>query len=102
MAGNPTPGPWLVYFDQASSAGDEKNLYVLENETDHYLKTHAANARLMSAAPDMLSALKGLIAAANHMSPFGSEASVKNIRLAGKYMEAVKVAETAIAKAEGK
>lgn len=54
---------------------------------------------LVAAAPDLRAALKGLIAASGHMSPFGGEASVKGVRLAGKYMEALDAANAALAKA---
>jgi hypothetical protein len=55
----------------------------------------------MAAAPDLGAALEGLLAASQHVSPFGGESSVKAVRLAGKYMEAVDAAERAIKKAKG-
>jgi hypothetical protein len=45
-------------------------------------------AHMLAGAPDMLAALKGLIEASGHISPFGPEPSVKAVRLAGKYMAA--------------
>lgn len=60
----------------------------------------AANARLIAAAPDLLKALQTLMGSAAHMSPFGSVASVKNVRLAGKYMEAFDAATAAIKRVE--
>lgn len=55
-----------------------------------------------STEQELLSALKGLIQASGHMSPFGGTASVANVRLAGKYMKALDFAQAAIAKAEAK
>ena len=51
------------------------------------------------AARALLAALEGLLAASGHMSPFAGEASVKGVRLAGKYMEAHDAALAAIAQA---
>jgi hypothetical protein len=43
-------------------------------------------------------ALTNLIKASGHMSPLGGEASVKNVRLAGKYMEALVAARALLPK----
>lgn len=48
---------------------------------------------------ELVEALAGLIAASGHMSPFGSEASVKNVRLAGRYMAAIDRANAVLKKA---
>lgn len=44
-------------------------------------------------------ALENLINASGHMSPFGTEATVKNVRLAGKYMQALDAARAALTNA---
>lgn len=51
---------------------------------------------------DLLKALKGLMAASGHMSPFGNDPSVMNIRRAGKYMAAFDAATAAIARVEAR
>ena len=67
-------------------------------------KTHAlpCECTRCELATTLLAALRGLIDASGHMSPFGPEPSVKNVRLAGKYMGALDRARSAIKAAEGK
>ena len=52
--------------------------------------------RLRKINAELAASLRGLIKASQHMSPFGGEASVKGVRLAGKYMEALDRAEAAL------
>jgi hypothetical protein len=54
--------------------------------------------RLTAERDTLRAALKALIEASGHMSPFGGEASVKNVRKAGKYMKALEAAEAALEK----
>ena len=53
---------------------------------------------LQSLADELATALRGLMKASQHMSPFGTESSVKNVRLAGKYMAAHDKATAVLAK----
>jgi phage shock protein A len=48
---------------------------------------------------ELTTALENLIGAMGHMSPFGSDASVRNVRLAGKFMAALDRAKTSLARA---
>lgn len=50
---------------------------------------------------ELLAALKGLIAASGHMSPFGDGKTVQTVRKASAYMAALEAAERVIAKVEG-
>lgn len=54
----------------------------------------------VSPCEEMRVALKNLIDASGHVSPFGYERSVKSIRAAAKYMKAFDAAKAALAKAE--
>jgi hypothetical protein len=82
----------LTWYVVTSGANREEEIYQGDNEAD---------ARLVSAAPDLLAALQNILDRGGHLSPFGGEASVAAVRKAGKYVEAVDAARAAIAKATG-
>jgi hypothetical protein len=54
---------------------------------------------LTEAAPDLLIAAQALLANCGHISPFGPDPSVKNIRAAGKYVAAIEALRVAVNKA---
>ena len=84
-----TPGPWYVTqgekwpFDLAV----EPNILVVA--------TQEANAHLIAAAPELLGALKSLLALDDNTSPFGGEIQQDRIE------RTIDRARAAIAKAEG-
>jgi len=80
----PTPGPWDI-IDQYIIAADESVICQWESYTEE------PNARLIAAAPDLLAALKGIVAGVND-----AHDSRPLIRAAE-----VRAARAAIAKAEG-
>ncbi len=99
-----TPGPWTIVGADRFATGiwGPKAEDVVPATSAPMLQ---ANARLIAAAPDLLEALKVLHAAGNTVSPLSGDygnASVKAVRIAGKFMAAMEKAEAAIAKAEGK
>lgn len=63
-------------------------------KTNHIIGAFTAENERLRAA------LKNLIGASGHMSPFGGEASVKAVRRAGKYMEALEAAQAALDEAD--
>jgi len=113
MAPKFTPGPWIArklwHCDDCRKT-DENHHWEVQNKRGHPVadiewkvegrEIDEANARLIAEAPALLAALKTLIERSGHMSPFGSEASVKGVRLAGKYMAALDAANALIAKVE--
>ena len=73
MAGH-TPGPWSVAYhdvnDQAVVSGQHTEIATCWHHCVVELETQMqANARLISAAPDMLEALEGLVASVRGVGP---------------------------------
>ena len=57
-------------------------------------------ARLETENERLRTALRNLIDASSHMSPFNGEASVAAVRRAGKYMEALEAAKRLVGEQE--
>jgi hypothetical protein len=103
MTSKHTPGKWKA----GDGRPDHKMVWRDDGPGVNYKRIAAhvhndADRRLIAAAPEMYEALVRLLEASGHVSPFGGDASVKTVRLAGKYMEAIDKAHAAIAKAEGR
>ena len=99
-----TPGPWKAVNQTTSTLlkqDSPQGRYLFSLKEYPGIPESEANARLISAAPDLLAALQNLLEKSGHLSVFGSEPSVKAVRQAGDYIKAVDVARAAIAKAEG-
>lgn len=101
-----TPGPWRIVFDEyggydsMSSAyeihdSDDKDLAVLDTHKDGESKQHEANARLIASAPELLEALKTLLAGV----VWDSDKDVPIIEWCTRSDE-IKAARAAVAKAE--
>lgn len=88
-----TPGPWHLSGNSAwaDSCKDRGNVFSCELHTGTHVPPdqNEANARLISAAPELLEALKAMRAAFDPYDPSIKEA------------EACDAADAAIAKAEG-
>jgi hypothetical protein len=97
-----TPGPWTVRSEPGAQSGDgnedEGWWYTLLAKADQdTFAEHTANARLMSAAPELVDVVKGLLEWAK--SPSGRpRPELRNVGMG----ELLKKAQAAIAKAEGK
>jgi hypothetical protein len=104
MEAKHTPGPWLVddqvehdrvgFIAVATEAGAHVcDIFPFGNRagaSDRSLAVHRANANLLAAAPDMLEALNGFVAAWDH----GEDATFDRL------YEAAEIARAAIAKAD--
>lgn len=107
-----TPGPWIVTSSKKSGeieihSGDLEGLYIYECIGGGANVIGSANARLISAAPDLLDALEALLNAERHSMHIGYD----NGSGGGNYIytdvircddAAVDAARAAIAKATGK
>lgn len=112
----PTPGPWVV-VDGArgprqaaawvctvgNNPGDPAVFSTVRDGDKFVFGDKVADARLIAAAPEMLAALKALTEACGNVRPISGDVSmetVKDMRQAMNFVEAVEVARAAIAKAE--
>lgn len=94
-----TPGPWVLHKrddeDEATMVkhvGENNDMFVcVTNVNWRYPKENAANARLIAATPDLLEALKDMIAEFS-ADEFGGEAQINTCWKA----------KQVVAKAEGK
>lgn len=89
-----TQGPWAVHYHEST---DTYTIYVAGRSWECWAVAYVGdciqdedNARLIAAAPEMLKALKSLIALHDHTDPEGLFRGLEDIR-----------ARAAIAKAEG-
>ena len=92
-----TPGPWRQGMPHGACMAniyDKKHLCIAEVGVFGCPVEQEANARLIAAAPDLLTALRAIYGA--HIAPPG--ATIGEARLCGMFAE---LARAAIAKAEG-
>jgi hypothetical protein len=96
-----TPGPWGVtsrqgdWWDSVVFLQDSRNLEICQCfHDDSDLDECTANARLIAAAPDLLTALKEVLFIAEVSDRWGPEQTKD-------FLDATSKAESAIAKAEG-
>ena len=99
MKGKHTPGPWRRYYGSMSCAGiasvdDKVNICVMCDADPSQQQEVEADAALIAAAPDLLEALKDIIACCRITGPVGNYAYI----ISDERREAAKAA---IAKAEG-
>ena len=95
-----TPGPWQAQPEQGGAFtiwSGESQLGELQPDDMGDRLPAEANARLIAAAPDMLEALKAIVAKAHD---YGNRSDVPNNAACGFY-DIVEDARDAIAKAKG-
>jgi len=85
-----TPKPWLVAGDSITAPSLHQQDCIVE-----HVYGPKANALLIAAAPELLGALKSLLALDDNTSPFGGEIQQDRIE------RTIDRARAAIAKAEG-
>ena len=109
MKGKHTPGPWYIWNEDlelnpdtstgfplicaAGETSDDESVDICEVNAD-YPANYVANARLIAAAPELLEALKGIVACASINGPVGTKAYIISDERRDK-------AKAAIARAEG-